>query len=367
MKKIGWNGNGAPGRAFRRYGALLFFLSALLLFCGCSRGEAEEDASVSEQEKAAEEAPFVAPAPLAEGRNGVNNIYCAGLSCAADDLTYYVKEEEGSGCGTIRVLAADGSDTLLYTSKGNIEYLTATTDRLWFVVTLYNGHGHFDGDIFCSMDRATAEVTEHFTCEDRIIALSVTTEGIYLCTAAERSGSKVLLTDGAGREPQILWERADIISDCVFSGDSLYFISNNRLWQCHLDGGDLRELASSLYMLGAPMVVGETVYYVDYDSYLAPTLYACVPDGTTTPLVTYESAIRISALNYDGEKFYLVKSTVDVDGNTLHATVVDLDPSDGSETELFAADTEVYGLSISNRTIFFYDLAAGQALRHPLN
>lgn len=347
---------------------LLISVISIFLCCGCSPLKQEKSSStVSPEKEPTEEISFIAPSPLAEGDNGVNNIYCAGLSCQADDVTYYVKEDEkDSGYGTIHAITADGSDTLLYTSRGNIEYLTATTDKLWFTVTLYNANGHFDGDLFCSMDRTSNEVKEHFTCEDRIISLSVTTSGIYLCTTAERSGSKIQLTDDTGKDPQTLWEQDDIISDCIFSGDSIYFIANNRLWQCSRNGENRRELASSLYMLSTPMVVGETVYYVDYDSYLAPTLYALYPDGITTPLISYGESIRISALNYDTDKLYLVKSTVDVDGNTLQAAIVMLNLDGSDETELFSDDTEVYGLSLSDRTVFFYDLAKGQALRQKI-
>lgn len=345
---------------------LLLIILTISFCCGCSQEKETEEPPASSAEQT-EETAFVAPSPLAEGSNGINNIGCAGLSCQADDVTYYVKEDEkGSGYGTIHAITADGSDTLLYTSRGNIEYLTATTDKLWFTVTLYNANGHFDGDLCCSMDRTSNEVKEHFTCEDRIISLSVTTSGIYLCTTAERSGSKIQLTDDTGRDPQTLWEQDDIISDCIFSGDSIYFIANNRLWQCSRNGENRRELASSLYMLSTPMVVGETIYYVDYDSYLAPTLYALRPNGTATPLISYGESIRISALNYDADKLYLVKSTVDVDGNTLQAAIVTLNPDGNDERELFSGDTEVYGLSLSDQTVFFYDLAKGQAIRQKI-
>lgn len=341
---------------------------ALALFCGCSAAEEESVTEEPQTEEIVEETPFVAPSALAEGNNGINNIYCAGLSYDAGDALYYVKEDEnGSGCGTLRMVGADGADTLLYTASGNVEYLTVTTDKVYFVVTLYKSNGHFEKDLFCSMDRATAEVTEHFSVEDRIIALNLREDGIYFCTTAERSGSKLLCTDAVGREPEVIWEQEDIITDCVFHGEEMYFIANNRLWCSDLMGANRSELASSLYMLGAPMVVGDLLYYVEYDSYLCPTLNRMeMATGTVTPLVTYGENIRLNAINLHHNIIYLVKSTVDVEGNTQSAEVVSLYTDGNGETSLFAGETEVYGLSASGDHLYFYDLAQGKALSLPL-
>ncbi|MBR5329519.1 MAG: DUF5050 domain-containing protein [Firmicutes bacterium] len=347
--------------------AFLTALCAALLLCGCGAKEAEDPQAPAEpQETAEEQIPFTPPASLAQGSNAINNIYCAGLAYDAGDTCYYVKEDEnGSGCGTLRAKGPDG-DTLLYTSQGNIEYLTATTEKVYFVVTLYKANGHFKEDVFCSYDLFENTVTEHFTCSDRVIALTVNKSGIYLCTTAERNGSKILHTDGAGREPQVLWEQADIISDCTFSGDTILYISNNRLWQSDLGGENKRELCSSLYMLGSPMMVGEAVYFTNYDSYLCPTLNRLNSDGTLTPIVSYGENIRISAVNLYANQLYLVKSTVDVEGNTQSAAIEVLFTDGSGETTLYEGDTEIYGLTIADNKIHCYDLAAGKALQLPL-
>lgn len=346
---------------------ILLICFALALFCGCSGAE-ESVTEETETEETVEETPFVAPASLAEGKNGINNIYCAGLSYDAGDALYYIKEDEnGSGCGTLRVVTADGTDSLLYTASGNMEYLTVTADKVYFVVTLYKANGHFEKDVFCSMDRATAEVTEHFAVKDRIIALNLHPDGIYFCTTAERSGSKLLRTDGAGRAPETIWQQDDIITDCVFSGNEVYFIANNRLWCSDLVGSNRSEMASSLYMLGAPMVMGDMLYYVEYDSYLCPTLNRMeMATGTVTPLATYGEHIRLNAINLYNNMIYLVKSTVDVEGTTQSAEIVSLYSDGSGETRLFAEETEVYGLSASNGNLYFYDLAHGKAVSLPL-
>ena len=347
----------------------ILLIFAFALFCGCSAPQEEAVTEEPQTEEVAEETPFIAPSALAEGSNGINNIYCAGLSCDAGDVLYYIKEDEnGSGCGTLRMIAADGTDTLLYTSAGNMEYLTVTADKVYFAVTLYKANGHFEKDVFCSLDRAAGEVTEHFSVNDRIIALTLKADGIYLCTTAERSGSKLLRTDAAGREPEVVWEQEDIITDCVFGGEEMYYISNNRLWCSDLLGVNRSELANSLYMLGAPMVMGDMLYYAEYDSYLCPTLNRMeMATGTVTPLATYGEHIRLNAINLYNNMIYLVKSTVDVEGNTQRAEIVSLYSDGSGETTLFAEDTEVYGLSASRGSLYFYDLAKGTAVSLPLS
>ena len=143
---------------------IVSFLMLLLLvgFCGCSSSEenAEQETTT---EDIVEEPVFVAPSALAQGSNGINNIAGVGLSYDAGDSLYFVKEaDDGSGRGTIRALMADGTEILLYTAEGNIEYLLVTSDKIYFTVTLYKSNGHFEKDVFCSMDRISSEVTEHF-------------------------------------------------------------------------------------------------------------------------------------------------------------------------------------------------------------
>ena len=346
----------------------ILLILALALFCGCSAPQEEAVTEEPQTEEVAEETPFIAPHPLVQGMNGINNIYCAGLSYDAGDVLYYIKEDEnGSGCGTLRMVGSDGADTLLYTASGNMEYLTVTADKVYFVVTLYKSNGHFKEDVFCSLDRAAGEVTEHFSVTDRVIAMNLREDGIYLCTTTERSGSKLLRTDAAGREPEVVWEQEDIITDCVFHGDEVYFIANNRLWCSNLIGANRSEMASSLYMLGAPMVMGDMLYYVEYDSYLCPTLNRMeMATGTVTPLATYGEHIRLNAINLYNNMIYLVKSTVDVEGNAQSAEIVSLYSDGSGETSLFAEETEVYGLSASRGNLYFYDLAKGTALSLPL-
>ena len=347
---------------------MLLICLSLALFCGCSAGE-EAVPEEPQTEEIAEETPFVSPQPLVQGQNGINNIYCAGLSYDAGETLYYIKEDEnGSGCGTLRVVGSDGADALLYTAAGNMEYLTVTADKVYFVVTLYKSNGHFEKDVFCSMDRASSEVTEHFSVEDRIIAMNRLDDGIYLCTTAERSGSKLLRTDAVGQEPEVVWQQDDIITDCVFSGDEVYFIANNRLWCSDLIGANRSEMASSLYMLGAPMVMNDMLYFVEYDSYLCPSLMRMeMKSGTVTNLATFGENIRISAVNLYNNMIYLVKSTVDVEGNTQSAEIVSLYSDGSGESRLYAEETEVYGLSASKGNLYFYDLVRGKAVVLPVS
>ena len=352
-------------KKFLKCALLAAGLSLFALFgAGCSSEEAEE--VVVEEEV---EIPFVAPAALAEGNNGIHNMYCAGLSVNADGMTYFVKEaEDGSGNGTLRVVGSDGAERVLYTAAGNIEYLTATTERLYFVVTTYRANGHFEADVFCSMERGTESVTEHFTSADRIIAMAVRSDGIYYCTASEKNGSKFMKTDAVGREPEVLWEQPDLITDFIFSGEEVYFISTNRIYRSDLGGENKEELCSSLYMLGVPMVVGNLLYFVNYDSYLCPTLNVLnMSDGLITQLVSYGENIRIGYINMYANQLYLVKSTVDVEGDVLSAELVSLYNDGTGETLLYAGETEIYGLSISAGSVYFYDLAAGQAVICPLS
>ncbi|MBQ1251287.1 MAG: DUF5050 domain-containing protein, partial [Firmicutes bacterium] len=269
---------------------------------------------------------------------------------------------------TLRVVGNDGAERILYTAPGNIEYLTATTERLYFVVTTYKANGHFEADIFCSMARDTEEVAEHFASEDRIIAVAVKNDGIYYCTASEKSGSKLMKTDAVGRAPETVWEQPDLISDFIFSGEDVYFISTNRIYRSDLGGEDKEEICSSLYMLGAPMVVGDLLYFVNYDSYLCPTLNVLnMNDGLITQLVSYGENVRIGYINMYANQLYLVKSTVDVEGDVLSAELVSLYNDGSGETSLYAGETEIYGLSISSGSIYFYDLAAGKAVVYPLS
>lgn len=350
---------------------LITVIALLLLLGGIGVGlfwyRASEKDPVAESPVTEKETPFVNPSPLALGDNGRNNPLCVGLSVMAGDVTYYVKEDDHQRrYGTIHTVDANGEDRLLYTAEGNIEYLTATAEQLYFVVTTYRDNGHFKGDIFCSLDREGETVTEHFVSEDRIIALFVLEDGIYYCTANERNGSRLMKTDALGREPEPLLEQPDVMEECFINSDAMYYICTNRIYRSDFTGQKKEELCSSLYMLGALMVDGDQLYYAEYDNYLRPTLKLLnLADGTVTPRVSYGENIRINYLNGYGDRLYFVKSTVDVEGNVLHGAVVSLDAA-GGETTLFEADTEIYGLSISNGAFYFYDLGAGTASSLPI-
>lgn len=301
--------------------------------------------------------------------NTPDNLLGNGIATIQDKAIYYIKTSGFSNkCSIIAMDLSGEKEKKLYTFDGKISELNVVGDQLYFV-----GSSLDDDDLVAEsniylLDLADFSAKSIYTSSNDIPGLYVSEDKIYFSETDNDKTAELFSANLDGSSCASLTKTESPLYDFSVINAHLYYICENNLYQCDLDGSN----AAIRYTFSnaSPSYCGENskLYIVDGGDAEGPVVKSMNLDGSgILELQGYSTDQAIEYLNVTDNTVYYIVNTVDENDNVISREICTMN-IDGSDMKTIATvECQIDECSICGHWLFYYDTNEEEIMKLDLN
>lgn len=303
--------------------------------------------------------------PVNLSGNSFGNIGCNGFAAIQGNTIYY-KQKDGANNKIISMDINGGSEQELYTFAGSIYFMNVLGDCLYFNGDVYDESDNLVSSNIYRYHLDSAEIETIYSSSRYLYNFYVANDKMYLSVENdddETCGIYAANIDGSN--PTFILNTDHFENSFLIDDGFIYYISGATINRCEMDGQNTTLIYTSSDTLAKFCLENNKLYVGEFTSAGYPTITAMNDDGSNATAI-YQSAAEnwIDYINIDNGVIYFVDSAYNDDYSEVTASsLCSIDINGDNQKTLATATGNIYGPSICDQWIFYYDSDKGEALK----
>lgn len=304
-----------------------------------------------------------------ESGNTPANSMCYGIATMRDNTIFYMCEGMDSDYDMVKSIDVnENNEGFYFDFDGNISGLNIIGSQIFFIGDTYDeNYEPVASDIYV-YDLYNGNLTEIYNSENEIYYLTAAGNRLYFSVSDEDGTDQLCSANFDGTDVRSIHEEPDYIYSLAVFDAHLYYIYQNTLYRCDLDGQNSEDIYASANTLDAYCLDGERLYVADFSAAEELVLKKInLTDGSEADLAVLGEDKTVTHLNFADNTLFYVEETIDEDGQTVNGKICALYGDGSDRRTLVSSNESYYGLAICSHWLFSYDLEKAKTLKIDIN
>lgn len=290
-----------------------------------------------------------------ERGNTSANLLCNGIATKSGDEIYFVKSSLYAYEDFLTVMDLNDSyEQVLLTFYGYISGINVKDHQVFFIGDSYTENDDLADSGIYVYDSDTGATTELYGGSDDINYLYLEGDALYFSVSGE-DGDQLLSAGLDGSNVKSVLEKKDTIYSFCVEGGSIYYDYVNTLCRASLSGDKGETIYGSSATLNTYCLAGDIILIADSPARGGTAIKSVSPDGGEEKLAGFSEDERVLYLNANEDKVYFAVAVYNDDDEAISCNIYAMN-RDGSDQKLLAAThSEIYGLCLCGKWLFYYD------------
>lgn len=297
------------------------------------------------------------------------NSMCYGIATMWDNTIFYMCEGMDLDYDMVKSIDVnENNEGFYFDFGGNISGLNIIGSQIFFIGDTYDENYEPVASGIYVYNLYDGNLKEIYSSESGIYYLIAAGNRLYFDVSDEDDTDRIYSADFDGTDVRSILEKPDYIYSLAVYDADLYYIYQNTLYRCDLDGQNTEDIYASANALDAYCLDGETLYVADFSAAKELILKKInLTDGREEDLAALGEDKMVTHLNVANNTVFYVEETVDEKGETVNGKICALYGNGSDRRTLVSSNESYYGLAICSHWLFSYDLEKAKTIKIDIN
>ena len=283
------------------------------------------------------------------------NLLCNGIAARSGDEIYFVKSSPYEYEDFLTVMDLNDSyEQILLTFNGDISGINVKDHQVFFIGNSYAENDELADSGIYVYDSDTGVTTELYGSPYFINYLYLAGDALYFSVSGE-DGDQLLSAGLDGNNVKSVMEKNHTIYSFSVEGGSIYYDYFNTLCRAGLSGDEGEAIYESNDTLNTYCLAGDGFLIADSPARGGTVIKSVSPDGGEKKIAGFSEDEQVLYLNTDEDKVYFAVAVYNDDDEAISCNIYAMNTDGSGQKLLAAADSEIYGLCLCGKWLFYYD------------